>query len=147
MAVKLSSQGDLLNALFPDFKIEVAKSEIENGHIFVSREEIMDLVHRCRSKVASKRQYLAVERAIDTIVSIISKIPWHFPDALSTLQRDHLFELCKLTTEAMMYQSVKARANHLRRVVNASLCVPLFTEKQKLMIMNTAVRDPIVILF
>jgi hypothetical protein len=139
----LTSQDILLKYLFRKFKIETCKSDIENGHIYVSKNQITELIRHCRKKIESNRAYMSLERAVQSIISILSKVPWHLPHLLSTLQRDHLFELSKLSVEAIVNQPLKIRSHYLEKLVLAALCVPLFTEKQKTMILTSAVRHDI----
>lgn len=80
-------------------------------------------------------------RAFENIISILSKIPWDQPNLMTSLERDHLFELAKLGVDARMQNEsiIDGESDDLLvRLVRAGLCVPLFSEKQKLMLLGTS---------
>ncbi|KAI8901499.1 hypothetical protein BC833DRAFT_646118 [Globomyces pollinis-pini] len=76
------------------------------------------------------RLYKCVERPFETIISILSKVSWYNPTSISTIQRDHIFEMVKLAVEAAKSTNNKDYNGVIDRVIRAALCVPLFTEKQ-----------------
>ncbi|KAJ3262109.1 hypothetical protein HK103_003952 [Boothiomyces macroporosus] len=137
--IQQSSQEELLRALFPRYKLSV----VEDGHNtieFLTRFEINALLNKCREiRSRGYRKMKVLSRPYQTIISILSKVPWHSPEVLTTIQRDHIFELSKLAIEAIR-STYKAKdySNILGRLVRATLAVPLFTEKQKTMILATA---------
>ncbi|KAJ3365353.1 hypothetical protein HDU91_002235 [Kappamyces sp. JEL0680] len=127
VTVSESSQDQLFEALFPNMRIIDNGPEISKGVVFLIRE----------TKSSSMLQTSI--RAYETVISIVSKVPWHKPEEMATLQRDHLFELMKLSVDALM--TVSRPLEHrelLLRLIRAGLCVPLFTEKQKIMLLNAA---------
>ncbi|KAJ3313122.1 hypothetical protein HDV04_002439 [Boothiomyces sp. JEL0838] len=139
--IQQSSQEELLRALFPRYKLSV----VGDGHNtieFLTRFEINTLLNKCREiRSRGYRKMKVLSRPYQTIISILSKVPWHSPEVLTTIQRDHIFELSKLAIEAIRSTyKVKDYSNILDRLVRATLAVPLFTEKQKTMILATAVR-------
>jgi hypothetical protein len=94
--VELSSQRELRMALFPHFFVERDKPGIQSGAVYLNREEISFLLNQCRSmRYQSPRRSKAVERPFENVISLISKIPWHDEEGISTLFRDHLFEMLK----------------------------------------------------
>jgi RNA recognition motif-containing protein len=94
--VELSSQRELRMALFPKFFVEREKPGIQSGAVYLSREEISFLLNQCRGmRYQSPRRSKAIERPIENIISVISKVPWHDEEGISTLFRDHLFEMLK----------------------------------------------------
>ncbi|KAJ3274958.1 hypothetical protein HDV01_001822 [Terramyces sp. JEL0728] len=138
LKIQPSTQEELMKALFPRYKIK--NGDASSTAEFISRFEINSLLNRCReirSRGYKKLKLLA--RPYQTIISILTKIPWHTPDLLSTIQRDHIFELSKLAIEAIRSTYKSKDYNDLvERLARATLAVPLFTEKQKTMILSTA---------
>ncbi|KAJ3178802.1 hypothetical protein HDU87_003357 [Geranomyces variabilis] len=107
--------------------------------VFLLREEINALLLVCRNyKLHFSRK--CAERPFENIISILAKVPWHQPEAVSTAHRDHLFEMLKLSLESLRVHL--SRADHqidetlMARMVRAGLCVPLFTERQKVTLLN-----------
>ncbi|KAJ3171666.1 hypothetical protein HDU88_007746 [Geranomyces variabilis] len=107
--------------------------------VFLLREEINALLLVCRNyKLHFSRK--CAERPFENIISILAKVPWHQPEAVSTAHRDHLFEMLKLSLESLRVHL--SRVDHqidetlMARMVRAGLCVPLFTERQKVTLLN-----------
>jgi hypothetical protein len=73
--------------------------------------------------------------AYECIISILSKLPWEMANEISILQRDHIFEMVKLSIDFLdPFNKNSVCRPLLIRLVRAALCVPLFTEKQKTML-------------
>lgn len=87
-----SSQKELMGALFPNFHSNDIDSEEHNGTLIMVRDECEFLVSECR-RIRLRR--VNCERPFENIISILSKFPWHHPERISTLQRDHIFEMVK----------------------------------------------------
>ncbi|KAI8917017.1 hypothetical protein DFJ77DRAFT_547854 [Powellomyces hirtus] len=109
--------------------------------VFLLREEINALLLVCRNyKLHFSRK--CAERPFENIISIISKVPWHEPHLISTSHRDHLFEMLKLALESLRVHLDRYDHNIdetlMERMVRAGLCVPLFTERQKVTLLNVA---------
>ncbi|TPX63335.1 hypothetical protein SpCBS45565_g06678 [Spizellomyces sp. 'palustris'] len=109
--------------------------------VYLLREEINALLLVCRNyKLHFSRK--CAERPFENIISIICKIPWHEPHLVSTSHRDHVFEMLKLSLESLSIHL--SRHDHhidgslMMRMVRAGLCVPLFTERQKITLLNVA---------
>ncbi|KAI8820198.1 uncharacterized protein EV422DRAFT_82501 [Fimicolochytrium jonesii] len=118
-----------------------SSSQQSKEGVFLLREEINALLLVCRNyKLHFSRK--CAERPFENIISIISKVPWHDPISISTAHRDHLFEMLKLSLEALRIHLNRFDHNIddslLDRVVRTGLCVPLFTEKQKVTLLNVA---------
>jgi hypothetical protein len=94
--IELSSQRELRMALFPRFTIQRGNIGIQQGAVYLQKEEISFLLQQCRSmRYQSPKRSKALERPFENVISIISKIPWYDADSLSTLFRDHVFEMLK----------------------------------------------------
>ncbi|KAI8907851.1 hypothetical protein EDD86DRAFT_208287 [Gorgonomyces haynaldii] len=132
-----SSQAELLGALFPSWKgvYDEGKFISDKSQPFLSRDHINFLLNTCRNQ---RCPVVKVEQGIENVISILSKIPWHEHEHISTAQRDHLFELTKLAIEAFEAQKQRLQRIQKCRLVRAGLCVPLFSEKQKLMMLQSA---------
>ncbi|KAI9096238.1 hypothetical protein DFS34DRAFT_160074 [Phlyctochytrium arcticum] len=109
--------------------------------VFLLREEINALLLICRNyKLHYSRK--CAERPFENIISIVAKIPWHEPGLIGTTHRDHVFEMLKLSIESLRIHL--ARHDHqidetlMARMVRAGLCVPLFTERQKVTLLNVS---------
>ncbi|KAJ3000873.1 hypothetical protein HDV02_002336 [Globomyces sp. JEL0801] len=138
-----STQAELNRALFPKYYVKEGElPDIEIGGTFVTREEIASLLNTSRT-IRSRipgRLYKCVERPFETIISILSKVSWYNPTSISTIQRDHIFEMVKrkspqsliitVAVEAAKSTNNKDYNGVIDRVIRAALCVPLFTEKQ-----------------
>ncbi|RKO86920.1 hypothetical protein BDK51DRAFT_31545 [Blyttiomyces helicus] len=108
---------------------------------FLSRDEINSILMICKQfKLYFSRK--CAERPFENIISIITKMPWHEPELISTIQRDHIFEMLKLSLESLHYHL--SREHHQiseslqSRMIRAGLCVPLFTERQKTLLLSVA---------
>ncbi|KNC98165.1 uncharacterized protein SPPG_06569 [Spizellomyces punctatus DAOM BR117] len=117
-----------------------SSSQLKEG-VYLLREEINALLLVCRNyKLHFSRK--CAERPFENIISIICKIPWHEPHLVSTSHRDHVFEMLKLSLESLSIHL--SRHDHhidgslMMRMVRAGLCVPLFTERQKVTLLNVA---------
>ncbi|KAJ1555292.1 hypothetical protein HK096_004993, partial [Nowakowskiella sp. JEL0078] len=122
--VQMSSQEELLRVLFPRWKVfapvsensqnpqeptlaEMDKYEASTGVVYggtlgkwakdgtmLTREEISAILLTCRYyKLHFSRK--CAERPFENIISILCKIPWQVTDAVSTVHRDHIFEMLK----------------------------------------------------
>ncbi|KAK6093471.1 hypothetical protein MT418_006085 [Batrachochytrium dendrobatidis] len=164
VSVEPSTQDKLYHALFPNLRASLEQSQkrldfqaeenISEGNsqstldqksrpelVYMAREDIFMLLSSCKpsrthpSKKSSRRPF-------ENIISILSKVPWHRANLVPILQRDHLFEMAKLGTESLLFQTQRVNSNlntkFLDTFVRAILCVPLFTEKQKLIVLATA---------
>jgi hypothetical protein len=90
--IELSTQTELFNVLFPKYSIRKEISDIHDGIVFITKDETNILLSQCRSM----RQKLRFNtRPFETIISILTKVHWDKPESISTLQRDHLFEMLK----------------------------------------------------
>jgi hypothetical protein len=140
-----SSQSELQNSLFPQKRVQKNRSDIEDGVIFMSREEILSLLTECRAVKYSNKNKL-LHRPFQAVISVLAKIDWSCTKEISTLQRDHIFEMVKLSIDAVAnlnnWPNFSKRPKELveikTRLLRAGLCVPLFTEKQKVILLNTA---------
>ncbi|RUS23625.1 hypothetical protein BC938DRAFT_474859 [Jimgerdemannia flammicorona] len=71
---------------------------------FVTREEINSLLVVCRNyKLHFSRK--CAERPFENIISVIAKYPWHQPQLITTLHRDHVYEMLKLAIG--MYSAIR----------------------------------------
>ncbi|KAJ3278845.1 hypothetical protein HK104_001973 [Borealophlyctis nickersoniae] len=110
--------------------------------VFLLREEINAMLLICRNyKVCFSRK--CPERPFENVISILCKIPWHKPQLVGLIQRDHVFEMLKLSIESLRIHLSRDHNNIsgtlLERMIRAGLCVPLFTERQKLTLLAVAV--------
>ncbi|KAG0268492.1 hypothetical protein DFQ27_006557 [Actinomortierella ambigua] len=108
---------------------------------FVTRDEINALLVVCRNyKLHFSRK--CAERPFENILSIIAKYPWHRPQLVLPLHRDHIFELLKLSIESLrMHLSKDFHTIHptlLARMVRCAILTPAFTERQKAMVLHVA---------
>ncbi|KAG0235469.1 hypothetical protein BGW42_005255 [Actinomortierella wolfii] len=108
---------------------------------FVTRDEINALLVVCRNyKLHFSRK--CAERPFENILSIITKYPWHQPQLVLPLHRDHIFELLKLSIESLrVHLSKDFHTIHptlLERMVRCAILTPAFTERQKAMVLHVA---------
>ncbi|KAJ3230073.1 hypothetical protein HDU81_004800 [Chytriomyces hyalinus] len=141
-----STQTELRDALFPDLCEDVAQSGSEkkpDKHkptlVFLTRKNISDLLRLCKeAKVLFSGA--SIMRPFRTVISILTKLPWHWTQSISTIHRDHIFELLKLCTEAALLLLEENTPDFDPRIimelVRCSMCVPGFTEKQKVAILT-----------
>ncbi|KAF0455593.1 nucleotide-binding, alpha-beta plait [Gigaspora margarita] len=148
-----SSQEDLMRAVFPKWKGEfsgcdaVVTSEILQSSPtvpqipFITREEMNSLLVVCRNyKLHFSRK--CAERPFENIISVLVKFPFHQGNLYTTLQRDLLFEMLKLAIESLKIHLSKEyhRIDEtlLERMMRAGIMTPVFTERQKLMILQVS---------
>ncbi|CAG8493795.1 14224_t:CDS:10 [Cetraspora pellucida] len=146
-----SSQEDLMKAVFPKWKGEfsgcdaVVTSEMLQStptvpHVpFITREEMNSLLVVCRNyKLHFSRK--CAERPFENIISVL--FPFHQGNLYTTLQRDLLFEMLKLAIESLKIHLSKEyhRIDEtlLERMMRAGIMTPVFTERQKLMILQVS---------
>ncbi|CAG8668112.1 2620_t:CDS:10, partial [Funneliformis mosseae] len=148
-----SCHEDLMRAVFPKWKGEfsgcdaVVTDELLQSSRFVSRiplitrEEINSLLVVCRNyKLHFSRK--CAERPFENIISVLVKFPFHQGNLYTTLQRDLLFEMLKLSIESL---KIHLRKDYhridetlLERMVRAGILTPVFTERQKSMILQVS---------
>ncbi|KAJ3074106.1 hypothetical protein HK102_005875 [Quaeritorhiza haematococci] len=108
----------------------------------LSRDDINAILQICRNfKLHFSRK--CAERPFENIISILCKTPWYKAGAITTMHRDHIFEMTKLSMESLRIHLSKDYCNTIsptlmERMARAGLAVPTFTEKQKLMLLNIA---------
>ncbi|KAI9496489.1 hypothetical protein BDB00DRAFT_121524, partial [Zychaea mexicana] len=108
---------------------------------FVTREEINALLVVCKNyKLHFSRK--CAERPFENIVSVITKYPWHQVHLISTMHRDHIYEMLKLSIESLKAHLskdyVQIDSSLLERVTRAGIMCPAFTERQKMTLLQTA---------
>ncbi|CAG8493881.1 17208_t:CDS:10 [Acaulospora morrowiae] len=148
-----SSQEDLMRAIFPKWKGEfsgcdavvtadVLQSSPTVPHVpYITREEMNSLLVVCRNyKLHFSRK--CAERPFENIISVLVKFPFHQGDLYTTLQRDLLFEMLKLAIESLKIHLSKdyhrIDETLLERMMRAGIMTPVFTERQKLMILQVS---------
>ncbi|KAI8333883.1 hypothetical protein BC941DRAFT_433253 [Chlamydoabsidia padenii] len=158
VSVKACSQDELLNAVFPkwrgtfsgmaaippDTKVVQSMSTAVGGGgstcpPFITREEINSLLVVCKNyKLHFSRK--CAERPFENIISIITKYPWHQAHLITTMHRDHVYEMLKLAIESLMNHLskdyVQIEPSLLNRLVRAGLLCPAFTEPQKVVLLQ-----------
>ncbi|KAI9476191.1 MAG: hypothetical protein EXX96DRAFT_291119 [Benjaminiella poitrasii] len=108
---------------------------------FVTREEINSLLVVCKNyKLHFSRK--CAERPFENIISIIAKYPWHQSYLISIIQRDHIYEMLKLSIEALKTHLAKdyvqIDSTLLERLTRAGIMCSAFTERQKMTLLQTA---------
>ncbi|KAM3582832.1 hypothetical protein VKS41_004597 [Umbelopsis sp. WA50703] len=99
---------------------------------FVTREEINSLLVVCRNyKLHFSRK--CAERPFENIITVVTKYPWHQAHLITTLHRDHVYEMLKLAIDY-----VQIDCTLLERLVRAGIMCPAFTERQKTMLLGTS---------
>nr|CAG8451092.1 11275_t:CDS:10 [Entrophospora candida] len=148
-----STQGDLMKAIFPKWKGEfsgsnaivtqtVLQSNPTIPHVpFITREEMNSLLVVCRNyKLHFSRK--CAERPFENIISVLVKFPFHQGELYTTLQRDLLFEMLKLAIESLKIHLSKEyhRIDDtlMERMMRAGILTPVFTERQKLMVLHVS---------
>ncbi|KAK4509813.1 uncharacterized protein ATC70_007117 [Mucor velutinosus] len=101
---------------------------------FITREEINSLLVVCKNyKLHFSRK--CAERPFENIISVIAKYPWHQFHLISTMHRDHIYEMLKLAIESLKTHLAKdyvqIDSTLLERLVRAGIMCPAFTERQK----------------
>jgi hypothetical protein len=157
LSVTKSSQEDLMKAIFPKWKgkfqslnavapsattrrnVTLTVSGGTNASPLVTREETNSILVVCRNfKLHFSRK--CAERPFEQVISVLTKMPWHQPHMIATMQRDHLFEMLKIAIESLMVHLRKDYVNIddtlLERLVRSGLMVPMFTDRQKNLLIN-----------
>ncbi|KAJ3110945.1 hypothetical protein HK100_002865 [Physocladia obscura] len=130
-----SSQAELHSALFPHATIASTNS------IYLTRKDITDIVGLCKD---CKMQFsgAAIERPFRAVISILSKIPWHLTNSISTIHRDHIFEMLKLSLEnantVLDENNTALPRTIINDLIRCGMCVPGFTEKQKVALLSAS---------
>ncbi|KAI8642856.1 hypothetical protein BD408DRAFT_415730 [Parasitella parasitica] len=101
---------------------------------FITREEINSMLVVCKNyKLHFSRK--CAERPFENIISVIAKYPWHQTNLVSTMHRDHIYEMLKLAIESLKTHLAKdyvqIDTTLLERLVRAGIMCPAFTERQK----------------
>ncbi|CEP08849.1 hypothetical protein [Parasitella parasitica] len=101
---------------------------------FITREEINSMLVVCKNyKLHFSRK--CAERPFENIISVIAKYPWHQTHLVSTMHRDHIYEMLKLAIESLKTHLAKdyvqIDTTLLERLVRAGIMCPAFTERQK----------------
>ncbi|KAI9168304.1 hypothetical protein H9P43_007676 [Blastocladiella emersonii ATCC 22665] len=109
--------------------------------VFLSRAEINQVLAVCKSfKLFFSRK--CSQRPFENVMIILLKFPWHQRHLISTMQRDHLFEMAKLTVETLRAHLVKPShsmdATLMARLLRSIFIVPAFTDRQKAIVLDTA---------
>lgn len=125
-----------MNALSSGVNLVVSASSKDG--VFITREEINAILIVCRHyKVHFSRK--CAERPFENVISIVSKLPWHVKGLISSSQRDHVFELMKLSIETLRSHMSKeaSQISHslIERMVRAGFVCAGFTDRQKLVIL------------
>ncbi|KAG9291107.1 hypothetical protein G9A89_012979 [Geosiphon pyriformis] len=147
-----SSQEDLMKTIFPKWKgsfngcnavITAEMKETTSVTVpnipLVTREEMNALLVVCRNyKLHFSRK--CAERPFENIITVLVKFPFHQSDLYTTLQRDLLFEMLKLAIESLKIHLSKEyhriEETLLERMLHAGILTPVFTERQKMMILQ-----------
>ncbi|GAA5811843.1 hypothetical protein MFLAVUS_005289 [Mucor flavus] len=108
---------------------------------FITREEINSLLVVCKNyKLHFSRK--CAERPFENIISVIAKYPWHQSHLISTMHRDHIYEMLKLSIESLKTHLAKdyvqIDSTLLERLTRAGIMCPAFTERQKTTLLQTA---------
>ncbi|KAL7746286.1 hypothetical protein RI367_008357 [Sorochytrium milnesiophthora] len=122
---------------------QLGRAKQQRDCTFLKRDEINHLLAVCRNfKLFFSRK--CAQRPFENVVTILLKFPWHQKHLVAVLQRDHIFEMCKLCVEALhghlMRSYYHIEEGLMERLLKAVIMVPLFTEKQKLLLLNVAKR-------
>ncbi|KAK9768310.1 hypothetical protein K7432_001148 [Basidiobolus ranarum] len=152
VGVSKSSQEELMRAIFPNWRGSFVGNNVimpqdssreRNAQptMLLSRDEINSVLMICKNyKLHFSRK--CAERPFENVISILVKCPWHQRNIITTLHRDHIFEMLKLAIESLKGHFTKEYHNIdetlLLRMVRAGLMVSTFTEKQKQMLLTTS---------
>ncbi|CAO3600444.1 unnamed protein product [Absidia cylindrospora] len=160
VSVTECNQDELLNVMFPkwrgsfsglaaippDTQVVRSMSTAAGGGgstcpPFITREEINSLLVVCKNyKLHFSRK--CAERPFENIISIITKYPWYQAHLITTLHRDHIYEMLKLAIESLMNHLSKdylqIEPSLLDRMVRAGLLCPAFTERQKVVLLQVS---------
>ncbi|KAI8640725.1 hypothetical protein BD408DRAFT_444941 [Parasitella parasitica] len=148
-----SSYDELCNELFSNwrgqFKNGIAhpytdsrdSSTAQKSQYYISQKDLQRLLNVCRFfKTYYNRK--CAERPFEYLITIIMNMPWKQPHAVTTAQRDIIYECYKLATEAL-FKHVN-RTYHsfddelLPRMVRAAIICDGFTVKQKKVVLSNA---------
>lgn len=129
---------------------------------FITREEINSLLVVCKNYKVKKNKgrilkyntFLltyyyqlhfsrkCAERPFENIISVIAKYPWHQSHLITTMHRDHIYEMLKLSIESLKThlakEYVQIDSSLLERLTRAGIMCPAFTERQKTTLLQTA---------
>ncbi|KAI8359848.1 hypothetical protein EDC96DRAFT_595781, partial [Choanephora cucurbitarum] len=144
------TQEELLSVVFPKWRgqfhgisaIPPAVGGVSGCPPFITREEINSLLVVCKNyKLHFSRK--CAERPFENIISVITKHPWHQAHLfISTMHRDHIYEMLKLSIESLRTHLAKDYVQIdntlLERLVRAGIMCPAFTERQKATLLQTA---------
>ncbi|KAF7722365.1 hypothetical protein EC973_003210 [Apophysomyces ossiformis] len=108
---------------------------------FITREEINSLLVVCKNyKLHFSRK--CAERPFENIISVITKYPWHQAHLITTMHRDHIYEMLKLSIESLKVHLskdyVQIEPTLLERLTRAGIMCSAFTERQKMTLLQTA---------
>ncbi|KAI8980996.1 hypothetical protein BDB01DRAFT_851411 [Pilobolus umbonatus] len=111
---------------------------------FITREEINSLLMVCKNyKLHFSRK--CAERPFENIISVIVKYPWHQLNLITTMHRDHIYEMMKLSIESLKIHLSKDYVHIdntlLERLVRAGVMCPAFTERQKSVLIQIASKE------
>ncbi|KAI9286232.1 hypothetical protein BC943DRAFT_359403 [Umbelopsis sp. AD052] len=134
-------------AVPPDASVLRTMSTAAGGNVsgacppFVTREEINSLLVVCRNyKLHFSRK--CAERPFENIITVVTKYPWHQAHLITTLHRDHVYEMLKLAIESLKTHLskdyVQIDCTLLERLVRSGIMCPAFTERQKTMLLGTS---------
>ncbi|KAL9541777.1 hypothetical protein MBANPS3_008932 [Mucor bainieri] len=153
VTVTRSSYDDLCNELFSEWKGEFVdgmacphtdsrdSSATRKSQYYIGQRDLQRLLNICRFfKTYYNRK--CAERPFEFLITIIMNMPWKQPHAVTTAQRDIIYECYKLATEAL-YKHVH-RPYHsfddelLPRMARAAITCDGFTVKQKKVVLGNA---------
>ncbi|CEI93548.1 hypothetical protein RMCBS344292_07779 [Rhizopus microsporus] len=138
-------QGNM--AIPPTFEVVKTMSTAAGGGAhsacppFITREEINSLLVVCKNyKLHFSRK--CAERPFENIITVITKYPWHQAHLITTIHRDHIYELLKLSIESLKTHLskdyIQIDPTLLERLVRAGIMCPAFTERQKMTLLQTS---------
>ncbi|KAL7329631.1 hypothetical protein PS15p_204696 [Mucor circinelloides] len=153
ISVTRSSYDELCNDLFSGWKGEFVdglacphtdsrdSSATQKSQYYIGQRDLQRLLNVCRFfKTYYNRK--CAERPFEYLITIIMNMPWKQPHAVTTAQRDIVYECYKLATEAL-YKHVH-RPYHsfddelLPRMVRAAVICDGFTVRQKKVVLGNA---------
>ncbi|KAI1865196.1 hypothetical protein JX265_008243 [Neoarthrinium moseri] len=151
--VEVSSQTELMKQLFPIATGVVwhgthpmiqsdSPYSFENFKAFVTEEEMAMLVKHVEFPMRSPFSRDCPERAFESMISTLKKLPWYMTQYITIKQRHYIYEACvkliNLLLEALALGDKSSRAGRerltvqlLRRFTNAVMLCPGFTVCQK----------------
>ncbi|KAK4522058.1 uncharacterized protein ATC70_004597 [Mucor velutinosus] len=153
ITVTRSSYDELCNDLFSQWKGEFTdgmacphtdsrdSSATQKSQFYIGQRDLQRLLDICKFfKTFYNRK--CAERPFEFLITIIMNIPWKQPRAVTTAQRDIIYECYKLATEALYnhmdrpYHSFDDEL--LPRMVRAAITCDGFTVKQKKVVLGKA---------